>query len=90
MHDCLPLLRATAFPPLRRRGLAALQVSLGYRCNQQLGLALHDQGRAGAQRHLSDLLAGDFADGGASMGKSRFRWRSDRSPPCRAGARSGR
>jgi radical SAM/Cys-rich protein len=34
MHDTLPLLRVTAFPPLRRRGLATLQVNLGYRCNQ--------------------------------------------------------
>jgi radical SAM/Cys-rich protein len=34
MHDTLPLLRATDFPPLRRRALATLQVNLGYRCNQ--------------------------------------------------------
>jgi len=34
MHDTLPLLRATAFPPLRRRSLMTLQVNLGYRCNQ--------------------------------------------------------
>ena len=34
MHDTFPLLWATAFPPLRRRGLATLQVNLGYRCNQ--------------------------------------------------------
>lgn len=34
MHDMLPLLRATAFPPLRRRVLVTLQVNLGYRCNQ--------------------------------------------------------
>jgi len=34
MLDTLPLLRATTFPPLRRRGLAVLQVNLGYRCNQ--------------------------------------------------------
>lgn len=34
MHDVLPLIRHTDFPPLRRRGLATLQVNLGYLCNQ--------------------------------------------------------
>ncbi len=34
MHATLPLLRATDFPPIRRRQLDALQVNLGYRCNQ--------------------------------------------------------
>ena len=34
MHATLPKLEATDFPPLRRRGLATLQVNLGYRCNQ--------------------------------------------------------
>jgi radical SAM/Cys-rich protein len=34
MHDTLPLLRSSGFPRLRRRGLATLQVNLGYRCNQ--------------------------------------------------------
>lgn len=34
MHDTLPLLRNTRFPPLRRAALATLQVNLGYRCNQ--------------------------------------------------------
>lgn len=34
MHATLPLLRATDFPALRRKTLEALQVNLGYRCNQ--------------------------------------------------------
>lgn len=34
MHATLPLLSASTFPPLRRRGVATLQVNLGYRCNQ--------------------------------------------------------
>ena len=34
MHATLPLLQATAFPPIRRRRLATLQVNLGYKCNQ--------------------------------------------------------
>jgi radical SAM/Cys-rich protein len=35
MLDTLPLLRCTDFPIPRRRRLTALQVNLGYRCNQQ-------------------------------------------------------
>ena len=34
MHETLPLLRATDFPPILRRKLETLQVNLGYRCNQ--------------------------------------------------------
>ena len=34
MHATLPLLRASDFPPIRRRKLETLQVNLGYRCNQ--------------------------------------------------------
>ena len=34
MHDTLPLLARTAFPPIRRRRLETLQVNLGYKCNQ--------------------------------------------------------
>ena len=33
MHDTIPLLRATTFPRLPRRGLTTLQVNLGYPCN---------------------------------------------------------
>lgn len=35
MHDTLPLLETTDFPPLQRTQLKTLQVNLGYRCNQQ-------------------------------------------------------
>jgi radical SAM/Cys-rich protein len=34
MHQTLQLLQSRAFPPIRRRGVATLQVNLGYRCNQ--------------------------------------------------------
>jgi radical SAM/Cys-rich protein len=34
MHAVLPLLQKTDFPALARRGLATLQVNLGYVCNQ--------------------------------------------------------
>ena len=34
MHATLPLLKATAFPPITRRALDTLQVNVGYRCNQ--------------------------------------------------------
>ena len=34
MHEVLPLLQKTDFPPLARRGLSTLQVNLGYVCNQ--------------------------------------------------------
>ena len=34
MHAVLPLLQKTDFPPIARRGLATLQVNLGYVCNQ--------------------------------------------------------
>jgi len=47
MHDMLPPLRVTAFPPLRRRALATLQVNLGYRCNQS---CLHCHVNAGPGR----------------------------------------
>jgi radical SAM/Cys-rich protein len=47
MHDTLPLLRTTDFPPQRRRGLTTLQVNLGYRCNQS---CLHCHVNAGPKR----------------------------------------
>ena len=34
MHDTLPLLKKTSFPPIQRTRLDTLQVNLGYRCNQ--------------------------------------------------------
>jgi radical SAM/Cys-rich protein len=47
MHDTLPLLRSSTFPPLRRRELATLQVNLGYRCNQS---CVHCHVNAGPRR----------------------------------------
>ncbi len=47
MHPTLPLLLKTDFPPLRRRRLEALQVNLGYRCNQS---CLHCHVNAGPTR----------------------------------------
>ena len=47
MHDTLPLLADTDFPPLRRRRLDTLQVNLGYRCNQR---CLHCHVNAGPNR----------------------------------------
>jgi len=35
MHDTLPLLENTSFPPISRGQLITLQVNLGYLCNQQ-------------------------------------------------------
>jgi len=35
MHDTLPLLENTSFPPISRGQLTTLQVNLGYLCNQQ-------------------------------------------------------
>lgn len=37
MHATYPLLRKTDFPAIRRAGLNALQVNLGYKCNQACG-----------------------------------------------------
>ena len=47
MHDTLPLLAATDFPPIRRAQLQTLQVNLGYRCNQS---CLHCHVNAGPNR----------------------------------------
>jgi len=47
MHETLPLLKATDFPPIRRNKLETLQVNLGYRCNQQ---CLHCHVNAGPKR----------------------------------------
>lgn len=47
MHDTLPLLVKTDFPPLKRRRLETLQANLGYRCNQS---CLHCHVAAGPQR----------------------------------------
>ena len=47
MHDVLPLLSKTSFPPLRRNSLTTLQVNLGYRCNQS---CVHCHVNAGPKR----------------------------------------
>ena len=47
MHATLPLMRRYGFPPLARRRLEALQVNLGYRCNQS---CVHCHVNAGPNR----------------------------------------
>jgi len=47
VHATLPLLKATDFPPLRRRAVDTLQVNLGYTCNQT---CLHCHVNAGPSR----------------------------------------
>ena len=47
MHETLPLLAATRFPPITRGRLETLQVNLGYRCNQS---CLHCHVNASPQR----------------------------------------
>ena len=47
MHDTLPLLVRSDFPPIRRQRLDTLQVNLGYRCNQS---CLHCHVNAGPNR----------------------------------------
>lgn len=56
MHDTLPLLAATDFPPLRRRRLDTLQVNLGYKCNQS---CLHCHVAASPQR--TEMMDADNA-----------------------------
>lgn len=47
MHDTLPLLEQTHFPPINRTRLDTLQVNLGYQCNQS---CLHCHVNAGPNR----------------------------------------
>jgi radical SAM/Cys-rich protein len=56
MHDTLPLLAATDFPPLRRRRLDTLQVNLGYKCNQS---CMHCHVAASPQR--TEMMDADNA-----------------------------
>lgn len=86
MHDTLPLLQATDFPPLARARLATLQANLGYRCNQS---CLHCHVNAGPNRteamddatleliprvlQARGLAALDLT-GGAPELHPRFRW----------------
>ncbi len=57
MHDTLPLLAQTDFPPIRRRTLETLQVNLGYKCNQS---CLHCHVNASPQR--TEMMDGDTVD----------------------------
>ena len=58
MHDTLPLLQKTHFPPLRRKPLETLQVNLGYLCNQS---CLHCHVNAGPHRtEMMDELTLDL------------------------------
>ena len=57
MHATLPLLKVTDFPPLRRRSIDALQVNLGYRCNQS---CLHCHVNAGPNR--TEQMSGEMID----------------------------
>ena len=61
MHATLPLMRKYGFPPLARHRLEALQVNLGYRCNQS---CVHCHVNAGPNRTemmsretIADVLA---------------------------------
>jgi radical SAM/Cys-rich protein len=69
MHATLPLLAATDFPPITRRALEALQVNVGYVCNQT---CLHCHVNAGPKRTESmsretvDQVIGYLAASGAS------------------------
>ena len=59
MHDPLPLLARTSFPPVRRGRLTTLQVNLGYRCNQS---CVHCHVNAGPKRteQMSARTAGQL------------------------------
>jgi radical SAM/Cys-rich protein len=86
MHDTLPLLQATDFPPLCRGRLTTLQVNLGYRCNQSC-LHCHVNAGPGRSEMMDDanvecipqvLTARGLATldltGGAPELHPRFRW----------------
>jgi radical SAM/Cys-rich protein len=57
MHAVLPLLQKTDFPSIARRGLATLQVNLGYVCNQTCA---HCHVNAGPNR--TESMDGDTVD----------------------------
>ena len=61
MHDPLPLLVNTSFPPVRRTRLTTLQVNVGYRCNQS---CVHCHVNAGPKRteEMSGRTAGEVVD----------------------------
>ena len=89
MHDPLPLLSNTSFPPVRRGRLTTLQVNLGYRCNQS---CVHCHVNAGPKRteEMNALTAGQVIafmnasgareldlTGGAPELNPNFRWLVD-------------
>lgn len=47
MHETLPLLEVSDFPPIRREKIATLQVNIGYKCNQS---CVHCHVNAGPNR----------------------------------------
>lgn len=57
MHDILPRLQRTDFPPLRRRSIRTLQVNLGYVCNQT---CQHCHVNAGP--HRTESMGSDTVD----------------------------
>ena len=61
MHDPLPLLIHTSFPPVRRARLTTLQVNLGYRCNQS---CVHCHVNAGPKRteEMTPRTVGEVID----------------------------
>jgi radical SAM/Cys-rich protein len=61
MHDPLPLLLHTSFPPVRRARLTTLQVNLGYRCNQS---CVHCHVNAGPKRteEMTPRTVGEVID----------------------------
>lgn len=86
MHDTLPLLENTTFPPLNRGKLTTVQVNVGYLCNQQ---CLHCHVNAGPKRkeimdsktarQVMDYTLGSGATimdltGGAPELNPHFRW----------------
>ena len=61
VHDPLPLLADTSFPPVRRSHLTTLQVNVGYRCNQS---CLHCHVNAGPKRteEMNGRTAGEVVE----------------------------
>ncbi|WP_323845011.1 arsenosugar biosynthesis radical SAM (seleno)protein ArsS [Microbulbifer magnicolonia] len=54
MHETLPLLEITDFPPIRRARIDTLQVNIGYRCNQS---CVHCHVNAGPTR--SEMMSAE-------------------------------
>ena len=57
MHESLPLLGVGAFPPIRRNAMDALQINIGYRCNQS---CVHCHVNAGPKR--TEAMSRDTID----------------------------